>query len=132
MDTHKERMQYVFDTSVNGVLTQGKKSSVFGECVYRSESGCKCAVGHLIKDDEYDSTIEGKNVRHDDDVQDAISNSIGFDIDNYAFIDLLSSLQDAHDTAKKHDFSNDFEFNAINVAIEYGLEWKFDYDGVAQ
>lgn len=58
--------QQVFDQVVNGLLSQGAKSSdVNGACRYRAvrEDGrvLKCAAGWLIADDEYTSEMDDDN-----------------------------------------------------------------------
>jgi hypothetical protein len=40
--------------AMDGIIAQGKQSvNTFGQCVYRSPDGSKCAAGHLIKDEHY-------------------------------------------------------------------------------
>jgi hypothetical protein len=53
--------QEVFDQVAVHLLTQMKKSEEFrfGQCVYRSRDGLKCAAGCLIGDDEYKEEMEG-------------------------------------------------------------------------
>ena len=57
--------QLIFDTAVNGIRKQGKRSvDDIGRCMYRGPNGCKCAVGHMIPDDKYDSFIENLPAAH--------------------------------------------------------------------
>jgi hypothetical protein len=55
-----QEAQALFDISINGVIEQGGRSvNNQGSCVYREPySKRKCAVGHLIPDDEYTPNIE--------------------------------------------------------------------------
>ena len=56
----KRTMQQEFNTSVRGIFAQGGPSiRPDGECVYRGRGGKKCAIGHLIIDDEYDKKMDG-------------------------------------------------------------------------
>lgn len=53
--------QEIFDKAVAGLRSQGfEKSMDHGTCSYRADDGKKCAIGWLIKDENYDSTIEGR------------------------------------------------------------------------
>ncbi len=49
----------IFETSKTHLLKQGKKSvNETGMCLYRSEDGCKCAIGVFIPNNEYDPIID--------------------------------------------------------------------------
>lgn len=122
----QERLQYIFDTAVNGVLTQGVKSvdPVFSEeCAYRTPDGKKCAVGFLIDDEHYDPDIELNGVK-DDIVLDSVEASLGYDLDGQA-ISMLGDLQNAHDFSDDDGFAKWFEIKARNIAEDYGIEWRF-------
>jgi hypothetical protein len=55
--------QEAFDTACRGIIAQGKKSAdETGSCLYRSKDGCKCAIGHLIPDEEYEPRMENKMI----------------------------------------------------------------------
>jgi hypothetical protein len=55
--------QQLFDTVVNHLRKQGKKSiDAGGACMYRGPDGTKCAAGILITDEEYHWDLEGKIV----------------------------------------------------------------------
>lgn len=58
--------QQTFDKAVNGLISQGKRaiSSTDSRCKYRYR-GLKCAVGHLIPDDQYSRSMEGKSINPD-------------------------------------------------------------------
>ncbi len=52
-------LQEIFDIVWVGLKSQGfKQSMVKGLCYYRGEGGKKCAMGHLISDEEYSSSME--------------------------------------------------------------------------
>lgn len=52
-------IQEIFNQVYLGIIKQGKPSvDKDGYCVYRGEDNCKCAVGFLIPDDEYDPEME--------------------------------------------------------------------------
>jgi hypothetical protein len=52
--------QQVFDIVLNGLRAQGKASVSEDDeyCLYRSADGCKCAAGMLIRDEDYEPTME--------------------------------------------------------------------------
>lgn len=56
--------QEVFDTVYKHLMTQKAQSLDFEElnCKYRGEDGMKCAIGCLIKDEEYRPEMEEKTV----------------------------------------------------------------------
>lgn len=56
--------QEMFNKAVAGLAGQGFKRSVTsgGSCRYRDVEGRKCAVGHLIPDEVYQSSFEGKTI----------------------------------------------------------------------
>lgn len=77
------------------LLTQNEKSIyITGECQYRGPNGLMCAVGCLIKDEFYDSTMEGMGADYDE-VTDALIKS-GVD-DDYNIFNMLLELQMCHD-----------------------------------
>lgn len=58
--------QHIFDVVSKHLITQGRRSVAKtkangGEliCSYRGDDGCKCAIGVLIADDEYEPELEG-------------------------------------------------------------------------
>ena len=54
--------QEMFTQSFLGLKAQGFRQAVNleGDCCYRTPSGLKCAVGHLIPDELYHSNMEGE------------------------------------------------------------------------
>lgn len=57
--------QEAFNIMVRGLAAQGwaqSKDPVSGYCKYRGPNGVKCAVGHLISDEEYKPEMEGEDI----------------------------------------------------------------------
>ncbi len=77
-------------------------------CAYRGVDGCKCAVGHLIADEEYRPEMEGTCL----DSYEIISEADG---------DLLSRLRVMHDTCRDSHFLEDLERKAKVVAESFDL-----------
>jgi hypothetical protein len=51
--------QIAFDIAVSGIIAQGGRSdSDGGTCAFRGERGRKCAIGFLIKDEDYRPEFE--------------------------------------------------------------------------
>lgn len=108
------QLQEIFNTAVSGILVQGRKATDgTGMCTLRGWDGTRCAVGHLIKDEDYNSDMEGfsflegystgDEVFSDDDVHRFAQNSLGEALIKsigeltVEKMNLLNSLQDAHD-----------------------------------
>ena len=80
------------------LLKQHEKSeSMEAGCQYRSDNGLRCAVGCLMTDDIYDSSLEGSNLK-DIRVRQALTPIVGV---NYELrllkLNLLQRLQEVHD-----------------------------------
>jgi len=114
----------VFVHIVAAVLRQGKASAIDGEgCKYR-HGDLRCAVGHLIPDEQYDSSFEGKRF-------DAIRSRVpAFDVMSLGISEMVAMLQFAHDTAysrQKMENGDDtrfvywFTLSAHRIANMYGL-----------
>lgn len=54
--------QEIFDTVARALLAQGRPAVNVNKCRYRTPDGAKCAAGHLLPDDEYESHMEGCGV----------------------------------------------------------------------
>ena len=54
--------QQIFNKVVKHLRKQGKRAFNGITCWYRAPDGSKCAVGCLLKDDEYRADFEGKTV----------------------------------------------------------------------
>lgn len=106
--------QQVFDKAYIGLAAQGFQQSMDTErnCRYRSYGGLKCAIGHCIPDELYDSEMEGKSIE-----EGFIAVFLpGFlaDHDNT----FLKDLQICHDEA---DEPRDMEGQLRNFAEQWGL-----------
>lgn len=94
--------QAMFNTVVSGIAAQDWRRSVAGEgnniCKYRGRGTDKCALGHLIKDEDYETRFdEGIASTHEmlrDD----------FGIDNYEERVWLIELQNAHDGTGEYNY----------------------------
>ena len=65
-------------------------------CAYRGLGGRRCALGHLIPDDEYHEGIEGTTLEGDWQIKEIIERSLGIDL-SVDDVDFLQQLQEAHD-----------------------------------
>ncbi len=106
---YKENMlniQEIFDTVTTHLLTQRAKSAVpntdgekYGEskltCLYRHPDGLTCAVGCLIKDEFYETRLEGLRTTSDDVLRSLTDSGVDVDSDNVR--SLLRELQGVHD-----------------------------------
>ena len=55
----------ILETVTIALLKQGKVSKKYhGLCAYRGDDGLKCAIGHLIKDEDYSKEMEGHGVNN--------------------------------------------------------------------
>ena len=92
----------VFEFIKNHLLTQGQRSLMDNEmtCAYFGVEGKKCAVGALIREDIYHSSIEEKPVNHSL-VQSAITESVP----NWKInTEMLCELQSIHDGKSMYDW----------------------------
>jgi len=92
----------VFEFIKNHLLTQGQRSIMEDEatCAYLGTDGKKCAVGALIREDIYHSSIEEKPVNHSL-VRSAVTKSVPNWIIN---LEMLGELQSIHDNANEYDW----------------------------
>ena len=87
----------IFNKVEKHLLKQNKQSVRVGSCKYRTDSGLSCAVGCLMTDDMYDSSLEGESVKATE-VVEALTPIIGVSPRHQAEkIDLLNRLQCIHD-----------------------------------
>ncbi len=89
-------LQEMYDTVLNHLRKQGRAAVSEEEviCVYRTDTGEKCAAGCLITDAAYDEDIEGAPI--DGPAQAALFAS-GVPVNDVKIMDLLTELQIAHD-----------------------------------
>ena len=92
----------VFEFIKNHLLTQGERSLMKNEmtCAYFGAEGKKCAVGALIREDIYHSSIEEKPVNHSL-VRSAVTKSVPNWIIN---TEMLGELQCIHDGKSVYDW----------------------------
>ncbi len=100
-------LQEIFDKAYLGLASQNFKRSridssevfpgdtVFAGCRYRGPDGLKCAVGHLISDECYLASFEGRNA-DDLAIVQALRGSGAFS-DAMFESGFLTELQSAHD-----------------------------------
>lgn len=120
-------MQEAFDKACQSVIKQGCKSSespIDGSiCLYRGPNGLKCAIGHLINDEQMVkfNVDDGCTVRELD--TDLIIQIIPEYKKEYLHVSLfLDCLQIAHDISDNNDFVNSFKENANIVAKRFNLK----------
>ena len=92
----------VFEFIKNHLLSQGERSIMDDEvtCAYFGTEGKKCAVGALIREDIYHSSIEEKPVNHSL-LRSAITKSVpNWKIDT----EMLGELQSIHDGTSDYDW----------------------------
>lgn len=106
------KAQTVFDKVVRHLHKQGKRAfqdnAVGGACLYRTKEGLTCAVGCLIPEEAYHSSMEGKNVT-------AI---LDFMPKYFEHVDLLEELQNVHDSSKSRSW---LVRELRSVAVQFGL-----------
>lgn len=121
--------QEIFDKVARHLLTSMTKSVVMNEdgtkspvCAYRGgKDGCdRCAVGCLIDDEHYDSSIEGENI-----VQLRRGNKLdqftksGVDLTDEVLFELVQNLQACHDEYEPEGW----RLALIRIAAMYRLTW---------
>lgn len=102
--------QEIFDRAVAGVMYQGRpsaradKAQAYGfACNYRGESGLRCAAGHLIAEEHYDSRFDRNNLSSQETtVWGAIRASLDLSPENADHLgsvaEMIRELQGAHDS----------------------------------
>lgn len=93
---------------LTGLAGQNWKQSTttggkYGGCAYRGGDGLKCAVGHLIPDDEYREEMDGAACSVPDVLSVLRKNMCHDTLDNLqANLDLLNTVQSWHDDHLDH------------------------------
>lgn len=119
------------------IIEQGKAAVNDGRCVYRAEDGSKCAIGHIITDEEINAIVNDLQSREDGytystDTLGGISsllfagqNVIKQSINEryYKVKNVLAELQNAHDDY--HDAENYIEEFKKSMA-EFRQKNKFE------
>lgn len=113
--------QEAFEKAVRGLAGQGWERSVttqegpYTQCCYRGDGGRKCAIGHLIPDEDYSPRMEGGAITWPQVLETCGLSSAdrGFAVD----------MQIAHDRAESPEgmLRNYREF-----AEQYDLTWPAD------
>jgi hypothetical protein len=133
MSNDKEFMHAFFDKAVGAVVAQGKPSMNKTSCLYRGPGGTKCALGHMLTDEQLKefSIKEGSTPEHWDDdlIRQLLPCEHMATAQNFMML-----LQDAHDDAGRNelpvfafeslqglDFVEAFLIQANEVAETYGL-----------
>ncbi len=121
--------QEIFDTVVTHLFQQGRQSSVKGMCLYRSESGLKCAVGALIPDDAYDPKMDDFDDSEfgDTGISSLISSGLLPSDLQKTFEDnitLLRDLQDAHDLDLSWGDEKLMKIQLENIAFKHKLDYS--------
>lgn len=129
LDLRNSTLQELFDTAVAGLRSQGCQPAFDAEretCQYRAPDGKKCAMGHLIPDENYEEHWDRQGFMAFRLVED------GCILANKGQTDLFRSLQSAHDdctsvnykTGKREilkDAPRMMERNLAEVADKYNL-----------
>lgn len=123
--------QEMFDTAVNGVISQGRFSGTNTGCFYRhpDDGNIKCAVGHLIEDDVWkEAKSQDSNVGADyvssETIRNLVNDSIGREMTNKEN-NMLRALQTKHDGCTKLQYQDNslkgFVEQVKSVAKVYDL-----------
>ena len=113
--------QEIYDTVARALLAQGRPSICkYGRCLYRGPDGLKCAIGHLIPDENYDPKFEGLG----------IDNFFYDDVHGFGFNkkdkNLLVDLQLAHDDTNhwqtNEEWRQIWKDRMLSVAKDFDLD----------
>jgi hypothetical protein len=104
--------QEIYDVVRAHLLKQNKKSisSRHGACLYRADDGCKCAIGILIKDEFYSSTLEYSSATSNMVIQILKLSGISQSIINIP--SFLNGLQSIHDRYEVDDWKRQLDLFA--------------------
>ncbi len=101
----------LFDKSVAAVIAQGKPAmNTFETCMYRAPDGTRCALGHLIPDEDYVPDMDHGAI---------LATEIIKRLKLPGELPIWLQLQTAHDQADRTDFVADFTRRAENLRREY-------------
>lgn len=123
--------QQIFDKVATHLLKQGAKSQQHtGEqptCAYRGENGMMCAVGCLIKDEDYRPAFEGYGVAAIPNYKEQCNFDVKFladalskaeiDVNSSDTVLLLSELQQLHDQTAPSEWPERLRYVAIDWAF---------------
>lgn len=111
--------QELFNMAYIGLTSQmWNQSFVQGQgCSYRDhENGLKCAVGHMIPDDRYDSAFEGSTVRFGS-MSEEIRKAAGISDEDSKF---AAKMQSIHDDVYTTPLQMKERFETL--AVQYDLK----------
>jgi hypothetical protein len=119
--THNEKD--LIDFVEQKLIEQGKMSRNGAACAYRSQDGCKCAIGVLIPDENYSLGMDNTDGSFDyttvKDIVFKYYDRLGLPNDahkNLLKIDFLSQLQWAHD---------DLAWQEHGHMTNEGVQWSY-------
>lgn len=96
-----DNMAHIYPAIVK-VLQQGCRSFEDGRCAYRTTTGNKCVIGHMIQDAHYTEDMEGRGV--DRPSVWPVMTALGFDL---AAQSALANLQTWHDNLIRETHEDD-------------------------
>ena len=110
--------QLILDDVFAAIIKQGEQAvNPAGACLLRVPgTNLKCAIGHLIPDDQYHVGLEALAP---DQITDHFDPKYGIDDGDES--EFLWQLQMAHDDSSVNDFVNDFSWCLRDVAHDYDL-----------
>lgn len=120
-------LQVLFDKACAGVIDQGAQSLMPGDnstCAYRGTDGKKCAVGHLLSDEQ----IAMYGIKEMDNPEKFVSpllRELVPGVQTGMAVEFLSDLQDAHDNSHHYSgnsFVSDFRYRANLIAQKWNLK----------
>ena len=111
------RLQKLFDRVARHLLTQGVRSArAVGGCLYRGPDGTMCAIGCLIDNKQYSTTLENHPLTRVNAVRKAVEKSLGWALTTDE-VDLLKALQVIHDDAPEDSWEDEL----VLLAKYHGL-----------
>lgn len=119
-------LQETYDQAARAIYDQGQQALSYGTgyCAYRTESGLKCAAGHLIPDEKYYSELEGNSIYDPESFRDGesgvkclVCHELGHDQS------LVSRLQNAHDRLWT-DYVCAMQNNPTDFVEAYQIAWE--------
>lgn len=106
--------QIAFDMAFTHLAQQGKRAEDdSATCMFRAPDGCKCAIGSMIGDEEYEASMESETVYHAR-IYSAVESGVGGKPGHLLLLDLQRChdrenethwRQEARAIAKTHDLS---------------------------
>ncbi len=97
----------ILKQAIEAVINQGEQSASNGICMYRQDE-LKCAVGHLITDENYNRELEACSLHLGNEIHDALNQSLGYEVSEQE-IRQLQNIQVAHDRSEGSSFLEEFK-----------------------